>query len=144
MITGARLLLADSPDAVAESLPASAWRNVNHCGVMIGTRALRFESLRERTASPDAGPQVAIAALAFLSVYAVCHLCHVAGFDAPIVARLIPIPLFAHAATGGAAALGALAVTRSPAVDARARFRWLPAAFAVGPALFTIGIILFP
>ncbi|HVR62745.1 MAG TPA: hypothetical protein VMU50_12650 [Polyangia bacterium] len=99
---------------------------------------------RRRTSRASVALQAGITVLTFLSVYGLLHLLHVAGIDLGGVARWISIPLFAHTALAAAAALASIAVGRALVRARRLRSRWLPVAFAVGPALFSLAIVLFP
>ena len=111
---------------------------------MIREWSLPLSAWRRRTASAAVALQAGITALMFLVVYGLLHLLHVAGIDIAIVARLITIPLFAHAVVAAVAALASIAAGWSMVRAGRIRHRWLPAALAVAPGLFSLAIVLFP
>jgi hypothetical protein len=107
-------------------------------------RKLSLAAWRRRTASAAVALQAGFSVLTFLIVYGVLHLLHVARIDVGVVARLISIPLFAHTVLATAAALVSIVAVRPLVRAGRVRYRWLPAALAVGPGLFSIAILLFP
>lgn len=104
----------------------------------------RLRSWRQRTSSDAAGLQVGLSGIVLLITDGSLHLLHAAGIDLPFVSRLIPIPLFQHAIVAAAVALASIAASWPLVRGGRVPFRWLPAAFLVGPGLFSIGIALFP
>jgi hypothetical protein len=100
---------------------------------------------RQRSAAyARTGARVVVAAVTFLSSYALLQILHATGHDPPLLRALLPIPLFARCAASGASAalvgfLGGAFVGMRPRLYAR-----LPTSLAFATAVFVAAVVLFP